>query len=117
MLHQDLNGDGVIGVPSQTSSAGASTLAAVLGSMAHDSFAFAPVPNSETSGTTSASTVEHIPDFVGKFATASNDIHSGSEPSAFQWSSTDHNADLDNHHGLIAPNIHYAELTHAYLIH
>jgi hypothetical protein len=85
-------------------------------SVARDSFAFAPMPNNNTAGSNvSGGTVEHTADFANKFAALSNDTHAGAGQSAFDWLNPDHSTDFGNH--LITPNIHYAELAHAYLIH
>jgi hypothetical protein len=118
VLHQDLNSDGVIGTSTVAVVADKSVSTAALGPATHHSFKFAAMPYGKTiGGTRDASTIEHIPDFAARLAATVNDNHSSRGQSAFEWSSTNHTAEFDNHHDLTAPNIHYAELTHAYLIH
>ena len=112
-FHQDLNGDGVIGVPAATGPVATGSLPQVAAVTVanNDTFIF---PSSGNAGDGAGAVPHHdaFPlDVASKFAAFFHDAHA-----EFRWAN-DISADAGNHDGMTATNAHIAELEAAFLLH
>jgi serralysin len=122
ILHQDLNGDGVIGVPSGNSVAAQAVIVAAAGSSANDAFAFLPAANeSPFAGSASAPDVGVLSNTASGNQAAAfwSDLSSGYARALFQSASGGHiaGAEAGNHDGQGALNGFVAEFLHGFIIH
>ncbi len=124
IFHQDLNGDGTIGVVAHSSSVISMAVAATTGSKANDNFVFHPALGQQPPASPAPSGTI-TPDEFAHFGNGNqavdfwSDHHAGTSQSSFQpaHDSQGETADAGNHDLANAMSVHHAELMHAYLIH
>jgi hypothetical protein len=123
-FHQDLNGDGTIGVVAHSSSVISMAVAATTGSKANDNFVFHPALGQQPPASPAPSG-RIAPDEFAHFSNGNqaagfwSDHQAGNAQTLFQpeHDRQGETADAGSHDLANALSVHHAEFMHAYLIH